>query len=599
MSRTEPTYIGDVQSVSGGVVHVVLKEMTSSIALVGGESYRVGQVGAFLRVPLGYTQLYGVCTQVGAAAIPANVQQSPGPEGGQRWLALTLFGEELGGQFERGVSQYPTIGDEVHLVTGRDLDTMYGSLQQEAAVTVGCLSVSSGIPARLDLSRLVSRHSAIVGSSGSGKSNLVARLLESVAAQYPSSRVLLFDPHGEYASAVGDQGYAFRVQPETEGDRQLYVPYWALPFDELKQILWGEFSQSNEAQIRDEVAALRLDAAQFLKPALERSSVTADSPIPFSARRLWANLETRERITYLDSARTKQCDPVVPCDASSLTCPEYPPASSGNAAPFAAAPRGIRKQLDLMKSRLMDPLYGFLLSPGDNLNPDLDGQCESDLDALVASWVGHDRSISVVDLSGSPSDVVAAVVGMMLRVIYDMLFWAGRLGVSGTEQPLLVVLEEAHLFLPEGQATAASRAAWRIAKEGRKYGVGLMVVTQRPKDIDSSVLSQCGTMVALRMTNSADRAKVASTLPDDLGDLAGSLPALRTGEALVTGEALPIPSRIMIDKAARKLKGSDPEVAEMWSRPARPDEKLYTQALANWRAGTVQAMAEVKADGGK
>jgi hypothetical protein len=177
------------------------------------------------------------------------------------------------------------------------------------------------------------------------------------------------------------------------------------------------------------------------------------------------------------------------------------------------------------------------------------------------------------------------MVGTMVRIVYDMLFWAQDLPISGRNQPLLIVLEEAHLFLPEGGGSAAHRTISRIAKEGRKYGVGLCAVTQRPVEIESTVLSQCGTMISLRLTNSADRAKVEAAMPDDLGALSGMLPALRTGEAMVLGEAMPIPSRIQFFKARKRPRGDDPEMPEAW-RKQRPDAARYESALNNWRHQT-------------
>lgn len=170
----------------------------------------------------------------------------------------------------------------------------------------------------------------------------------------------------------------------------------------------------------------------------------------------------------------------------------------------------------------------------------------------------------------------------MLRLVYDMLFWAMELPIGGRKQPLLVVLEEAHLFLPEGCDTPAARTVSRIAKEGRKYGVGLCVVTQRPTEVESSVLSQCGTMIALRLTNPTDRSKVESAMPDDLGAISGMLPSLRTGEGLVIGEAMPIPSRIQFYRAGNRPRGDDPDMPAAW-RETRPDGSLYAEALANWR----------------
>lgn len=237
-----------------------------------------------------------------------------------------------------------------------------------------------------------------------------------------------------------------------------------------------------------------------------------------------------------------------------------------------------------MQSRLRDTRFAFLFDPGEEYTPDLEGRVKADLDKLVAEWVGHDRTVTVLDVSGVPSEVLSTIVGTMLRIIYDTLFWAGELSMSGMNQPLLIVLEEAHLFLPEGVDSSAHRTLSRIAKEGRKYGIGLMAVTQRPSEIDGTILSQCGTAVSLRLTNTSDRGKVESALPDDLGGLASLLPSLRTGEGIVVGEAMPIPSRIRFHPAAHKPQGDDPDMPAAWQKSERPGQEEYAKAVANWRA---------------
>lgn len=587
MGPTPPTLVGEVQSVSGSTVSVHLRAGLSSLTLVGGESYRVGQVGAFLRVPLGYSQLYGVCSQVGAAALPhAIVGQGEGEIDG-RWLTLTLFGESLGGEFRRGVSQYPTFGDEVHLVTNDELAQIYRSPDFRVPLVIGTIASASGIEARIDLAKLVTRHSVVVGSSGAGKSNLVGVLLEAIATQgFGAARVLVLDPHGEYAGAVGDSGKVFSIKPKKPDHNPLYVPFWALPFDELMHTTLGDLNTTQDSAIRQEVVALRRATAEHLAVPTAVEAITADSPIPFSARRLWFDLDDYETRTYVDNAKTQIAPPITAGNAEALIPNHNPHQALGGGSPFQGPRRGLTRGLELMRNRLRDSRYQFLFSPGPQFTPDAQGQTAEDLDALIAGWVGHDRPITVIDLSGAPADVLSLVTGTVLRIIYDALFWAAGLPISGREQPLLVVLEEAHLFLPEGTDSAAQRTVATVAKEGRKHGVGLMLVTQRPTELDSTAMSQCGTMIALRLTNQADRSRVASTIPDDLANLAALLPSLRTGEALVTGEAISIPSRVRIPVARNKLVGTDPDVAYGWIEAPRPAIAHYTTALANWRAKT-------------
>lgn len=586
MNGNAPTLIGQVDSVKGGVITIRLRDDVPTFMMVDGHSYRIAQVGAFLRVPLGYTQLYAVCTLVGAAAAPRGDDAIVPP--GHRWLSATLFGESIGGVFERGVGQYPTIDDEVHLVTPEDMKVIYGSTKSERAITVGHIAAASGISGQLDLGRLVTRHFAVVGSTGSGKSNLLAVLVEAICTQgFPAARILVIDPHGEYASAVGQYGRVFKIRPDpAKSELPLYVPFWALPFEELQAIVLGQMQPAAETAIRDEVSARKKAAAVHLTNRPPDTAITADSPIPFNLRQLWFDLDDFERQTFTDNARTRPCAKAHTGDAATLVPNQYPAPNPGNQAPFAnLRTRNIGRQLELMRSRLQDSRFEFLFTPGEELTPTIAGKTKEDLHNLVQSWVGHDKPLTVLDVSALPSEVLSAVVGTLVRIVYDMLFWALDLPISGRRQPLLIILEEAHLFLPEGQDSPAHRTISKIAKEGRKYGIGLGVVTQRPVEIESTVLSQCGTVIALRLTNSADRGKVEAAMPDDLGALSGMLPALRTGEGMVLGEAMPIPSRIQFFKARRRPMGDDPDMPDAWQQP-RPDGAQYKMALDNWRHQT-------------
>ncbi|AFM23328.1 ATP-binding protein [Desulfomonile tiedjei] len=586
MTREWPTLIGYVESVKGGVVTIRLRDNMPTFIMIDGHSYRIGQVGAFLRIPLGYNQLYLVCTLVGAAAAPRTEEPNSSP--GHRWLSATLFGESIGGVFDRGVSQYPTIEDEVHLVSPQDMRVIYGSTNEDGVITVGHIAAASGISGDLNLGGMVTKHSAVVGSTGSGKSNFIAVLLEAIATQgFPAARLLVIDPHGEYASAVGQYGRVFKIRPDTgEGELPLYVPFWALPFDELQAIALGQMQPSSETAVRDDITALKKAAAAHLKNTPLDAAITADSPIPFSLKRLWFELDDFERQTFQDKEKTKPSQKISEGNAEDLLPNQYPAPNPGNQAPFAhPRPRNIGKQLELLRSRLQDSRYSFLFQLGEGLAPNLKGEIGNDLHHLVQSWVGHEKPLTVLDVSGLPPDVLSTIVGTLIRIVYDLLYWALDLPISGRNQPLLIVLEEAHLFLPEGGDSAAHRTISRIAKEGRKYGVGLCVVTQRPGEIDSTILSQCGTMIALRLTNSADRSKVESAMPDDLGALSGMLPALRTGEGIVLGEAMPIPSRIQFFKARHRPLGDDPNVPWAW-RQDRPDGSQYESALNNWRNQT-------------
>ncbi|UHD44531.1 ATP-binding protein [Aureimonas altamirensis] len=595
MATTDPTYVGQVASVTGGIVRIRLRrDMPTTLVLVEGESYRVGQIGGFFRIPMGYASLYGVCAQVGADAVPGNatepsqaIEFDDADQGlsGYRWMTIALFGEDTAGRFERGVGQYPTVGDEAHFVTSADLSVIYSIADAGSVVPIGTIAATSGIAASLNLGRLVTRHSAIVGSTGSGKSNLVRVILEGLASTtMRSARVLVIDPHGEYGLVAPGRVRAFAINP-TGDEERLVIPFWALPFNELMPLVFGQMNANHEAIVRDRVQELKREAAAHLADAPDPPTITADSPVPFSIRRLWFELDDFERQTFRTVAGAKVATEIqVVGDADTHTSNVYEPYGPASREPLKnPAARYIGKQLEFARSRMLDPRYAFIFDPSGGYAPDLDGRVASDLASLLAGWVGHDRPLSVLNISDIPSDVAADLVGLLVRIVYETLFWADATPVSGRSQPLLVVLDEAHRFLPEGTDSAAFRTLTRIAKEGRKYGVGLMVVTQRPGAIDGTVLSQCGTMVALRTTNPKDRSRVASAFPDDLGGLVELLPSLRTGESLVVGEAMPVPSRVRIRHSNSPEAGSDPAVSARWTENDRPSSAYYNAAILNWR----------------
>lgn len=573
----------------------------STLVMIDGESYRIGQIGGFFRIPLGYANLYAVCTQVGADAVPVADARADGTATksddpvdqlyGYGWMTLVLFGEGVGSDFERGVGQYPTVGDEVHIVTNRNLATLYQSVRRNTeTLPVGQIASASGIPAELNVARLVSRHCVVVGSTGSGKSNFVTVMLEALSdGLFPNARAVIIDPHGEYSAALRGKARVFRARANGSVDCEpLWVPYWALPFDELQKIVLGDLQPGTQAIVRDEVLSLKVAAAKHLATAPPLEALNADSPVPFSIKKLWYTLDSFERLTFKKTgnqqSHSERYDVEERGDPEQLKSDRYPTASSYNQAPYKnQRKRNIEKHLELMVSRLRDARYSSLLDPGGGFGPRIDGRVGADLDELVGSWIGHDRMVSVFDVSGIPPEMSTSVVGTMLRVIYDTLFWAQELAVGGRQQPLLVIIDEAHTFLPAGGASAAHRTLGRIAKEGRKYGVGLMLVSQRPSELDSTVLSQCGSLIALRLTNPTDRATVASAVPDDLGGLMDSLPSLRTGEGIFLGEVMPIPTRVRVRRARHKAVGDDPKLPDVWQTSVRPSDTLYADALANWR----------------
>ena len=593
MKRNKDTLIGQIASVTGNVISVkLLDNIKSTMPIIDGIVYRVGQIGSFLKIPLGYANLYGLVTNIGADAIPESMRDTIEYEKivNAGWISLVLVGEQVGNKFERGITQSPTTGDEVHIVTIQDLNIVYGGWNEASSITVGNISVSESLAAKIDIDKLVTRHCAILGSTGSGKSNTVAVLLEAIAKNdFKSSRILIIDPHGEYNEALKGYSKVYKVNADaSKNQNELYIPFWALPFDELLKIFSGNLSDVNKEYIRSEVVNRKIKTSELLALGISQESITADGPIPFSLNQLWFDLDNVEKMVLKD-------DKVSPWDLigddkgnpEELKSNKYPPAGTGSKAPFIGARKGITSFLDSIKSRLLNTQYNFLFNCGD-LRPDTaTGKVIQDIDTLISEWLEHDKPITILDLSGVPTEIMTSISGALLKIVYDALFWGQNTAVGGKQQPLLIVLEEAHNYLKAGENSISSRTVQTIAKEGRKYGVGLLLVTQRPSELDETVLSQCGTLIALRMNNSKDRGHISSAVQDELQTMIDLLPSLRTGEGIISGEAVKIPSRVKFFKISNAPKSADPKVSEQWQKD-KPDANLYRDVIKNWRSQTIK-----------
>ncbi|WP_367345997.1 ATP-binding protein [Stenotrophomonas bentonitica] len=561
--------------------------VASGIAIIGGRSYRVGQVGSFVRIPQGYHDLYGIISDVGATATPDTLLDTGAR--GDRWIKVQLVGEVVETTFERGISQYPAINDQVHLVVEEDLSRIYGT-SAYGQVTIGRLSGAESIPVRIDLDKLVTRHSAILGSTGAGKSTTVTSLLRSLSVghtggdDFPSARVLLIDIHGEYGSALGEVAKVFRVNPIND-ESQLYVPYWALDLHDLLGFLLGKTEEKALTSILDRILAMKEAVAKTKNYAgVDISSLTSESPVPYSLRTLWLQLIDPEVKTWNENTQLTSAM-LAAGDAMTLTAPSYPLPGPGSTAPFSNKTNvlSIRRQLDQLRSRLLDRHLDFMLHPGP-WEPNLDGVPASDLPELLESWLGHDKPITVLDLSGVPSSVLMRLIGGILNIMYEALFWGRELPEGGRKRPLLVVMEEAHRYLGKDDASLARSSVQRIVKEGRKFGIGAMIVSQRPSEIDDTILSQCGTFFSLRLTNSTDRNRVQGALPDSLSGIVDSLPVLRTGEAVITGEAakLPVRCRVTLPEEGKRPASEDPNVTMRWRKTR--DKEEYSTLTAAWRS---------------
>lgn len=300
--RADPTLIGTVRDVRGPSVGV---ELTSGgawgLTFVDGQGYRVGQVGSFMRIPVGFVDLFGVVSQLGASAVPDHVARET-PDTGL-WMRVELVGEgRRDARFQRGLGQYPTVGDPVHLVTETDLARLYGrETEPGRSIRIGSVASAESVPAEIDVNSLVTRHAAVVGSTGSGKSTTVAKLLDILSSPdvYPSSRVLVFDLHGEYARATGHRARVLQVSAGENGTDALVMPYWALSFEELLALTFGSLADAERAAVLHEVSQ-RKRQALALQPrsGVTQDTLTVDSPVPFSIHDLWFELYRQVNATH-------------------------------------------------------------------------------------------------------------------------------------------------------------------------------------------------------------------------------------------------------------------------------------------------------------
>lgn len=619
--NNNPSVIGVVKSISGTNVAVQLyPALNSSITYINGSGYKIGQVGGFVKIPQGYINLYGTIVQVGADAIPESLRDNTNI--GVRWMTVQLVGEGANGQpFERGISQYPMVDDEVHIVTEDDLESIYGREKSLEFVSVGTISGADNIPALIDINKLVSRHSAVVGSTGTGKSTTVAGLINTLTDvnKFPSSRIVLIDIHGEYGNTFKNRANVFRVYAEKDYELKLAVPYWAMSFDEFVSFTFGEISDNDRAQISDLVLKLkkltiRENKAKF--SYLNEELISVDSPIPFSFKRLFLYLYRVVFSTHTSKpAGQKLCD--IDADFSiEDTTEAFSEDDAGNKRSGSIEPfilpqyrpnenqriflsngvLNIKRQLLSLQARMSDPRYDFIFNPVDYV-PDEKGNVNKDVDSLLESWVG-DKQLSVFDVSGVPSSILIDIVGILLRLMYDSLFWSRNLPQGARNRPLLVIMEEAHKYLGTNNTNRASSIVRRLVKEGRKYGIGAMIVSQRPSEIDPTILSQCGTTISLRLTNSNDRGIVANTVSDNLSGLVNMLPILKTGESIIVGEAVRMPMRanISLPEEVSRPDSQDPRVAGEnedgsklgWNQKLKVADDDYLNVSKTWRSQNVK-----------
>jgi uncharacterized protein len=454
-----------------------------------------------------------------------------------RLVELELVGEIRGIEgadfFQRGVSAYPALDEPVYLASGLDLAKVYAR-PNAATARVGTIHQDTIVPAYILTDELFGKHFSIVGTTGSGKSCVVATILNAVIDRNPNAHVMLLDPHNEYSSAF--EGIAEYFSP----CNGLSLPYWLFNFEELVEIVIGPNRDPEQVKILGE-AVLAGKQSYFVKVGLDKFG-TVDTPTPY---------RMSDVLRFLDAAM------------GSLNRPDS-----------VATYQAVKGRILTLQS---DARYGFVFGGRLSLRDEL-----SDILAKLFRIPVKGKPITILDLSGIPSEVLNVVVSVLCRLAFDFAMW------SQTPVPITIICEEAHRYAPRDKELgfeAAKRALFRIAKEGRKYGVSLCVVSQRPSDLAPGLLSECNTMFAFRMTSHEDQDIVRSAVPEASHGLMNFLPALRNGEAIAVGEGVAMPMRICFSPLPekRRPKSATASFTSAWSKDS--DGSQIEQTVERWRRG--------------
>src|SRR5690348_5477799 len=436
--------------------------------------------------------------------------------------------------FRRGVTRYPIPGAEVMPVTTEDLRAVFAA-SDEPHIEIGTVYPTDDIRGALYVDPMLSKHFAVLGSTGTGKSTSVALILHRISQLSPEGHILMIDPHGEYSAAFKSCGEIFNVD-------NLQLPYWLMNFEEHCEVLLTTQGQERERD-SDILAKCLLAARTKGKDMTQYGKVTVDSPIPYLLADLNAILVNE--MGKLDRA--------------------------GDTLPF----QRLKTKLDELRA---DPRYTFMFS----------GMLVSDMmPGLIAKLFrlpSHGKPISIVDVSGVPSEVTSVVVSVLARMVFDYAIWSR----TEAQRPLLLVCEEAHRYVPKDEnaesGQSVRRILERIAKEGRKYGVSLGLITQRPSDLAEGVLSQCGTIISMRLNNDRDQACVRAAMPEGARGFLDAIPALRNRECIVCGEGVAIPIRVRFDdlEPEKRPASSDPSFARLWCETG-DEAGIISRTIKRWR----------------
>ncbi len=518
--------IGCIFSVSASGIEGILDKDTVIDSGNDLEQYRTGQVGSYVLMPEAGRMIIGtIISLLDSGLADPNKEM----ESGKRFIKIQPLGTLKNGRFERGVTALPVIGSPVYPTTGKDLEAVF-STYRAFNFSLGPLSLFDKERLYIDPNKFFGKHIAVFGSTGSGKSYTVSTIIQKVIP-FENSHVMVLDLHGEYAHAFPDQN-VIRIT-------DLELPYWLMNFEELVETFIDEEEASANNQMMMMKEAI-LDSKKGKNHSI-KEIINIDTPVYFDF------LDVSSRMKTLDTERTL----------------------GGKEGPFYGQ---FTRFLLRLESKLMDKRYEFLFRPkvyktSDTFVP------------LLTKLLGldTDKRITIIDLSRVPFDVINVLVSLLGRVIYDFNLWNN----ARRDFPILIVFEEAHTYLSQlGKSVAARKTVERIAKEGRKYGVSCMIVSQRPAEISETIIAQCNNFVAMRLLNPTDQQYVRKLVPESQANFIDVLPTLRQGEAFIIGDAVAIPVRVMLDKPSPEPGGSDILYFEKWKHCDMPTE--VSEVVQNW-----------------
>ncbi|MGD9809903.1 MAG: ATP-binding protein [Sphingobium sp.] len=435
--------------------------------------------------------------------------------------------------FRRGVTRYPTPGTQVYPVSSADMDQIYAA-SEHANVEIGTVYPTEGTRAALYVDALLGKHFALLGSTGTGKSTSAALILHRICDLSPRGHIVMIDPHGEYSAAFAENGAIYDVN-------NLALPYWLMNFEEHCEVFITS-QGSEKTQDMDILAKCLLAARARNRMAEGMSRLTVDSPIP-----------------YLLS------------DLTTIIANEMGKLDKGTGSlPYMR----LKTRIDEIKA---DPRYSFMFSGM------LVADTMQDFLAKIFRLPSSGKPISIIDTSAMPSEITSVVVSVLSRLVFDYAIWAR----SEPQRPILLVCEEAHRYIPNtntGAGQSVRKILERIAKEGRKYGVSLGLITQRPSDLAEGVLSQCGTIISMRLNNDRDQAFVRAAMPEGARGFLDSIPALRNRECIICGEGVAIPIRVALDtlEERRRPASSDPSFSDLWKEMGG-EEDILQRTITRWR----------------